>query len=86
LRLGRENLLEFVWRDGIIAPYPVIAPYRDAFAGKRNRIRPFCLCGAKPLSNWIAEDVIIFFGEVRVIAKTRIKEITLETNAEQPRY
>jgi hypothetical protein len=69
-----------VWRDG------VIAPYRDAFAGKRNRIRPFCLCGAKPLSDWIAEDVIIFFGEVRVIAKTRIKEITLKTNAEQPRY
>ena len=21
LRLGRENLLEFVWRDGVIAPY-----------------------------------------------------------------
>jgi hypothetical protein len=37
LRLGRENLLEFVWRDG------VIAPYRDAFAGKRNRIRPWVI-------------------------------------------
>ena len=34
LRLGRENLLEFVWRDGVITPYRfvwrdgVIAPYR----------------------------------------------------------
>ena len=35
------------------------------------------MCGAKPLSNWIGEDVIVFFGEVRVVDERGVRKLSV---------
>lgn len=58
-------------------------PYRDflAIAGEGDGIRPVGGGGAQALADGIAENVVVFLGEVRVVAKARVEEIALEAEA-----
>jgi hypothetical protein len=47
-------------------------------------MRPLFWSDTQTLANGIAEDVFAFLGEMRVVAKARIEEIALETDAVCP--